>query len=86
MTKWLIAAALLLVSPAMAADMRPGSPATWLPQPGENDTFHGVWVVNSTTGQVYRCNQVGGSAVCIEAKMMSIDEWNRLAQQNQQRR
>src|SRR5580658_11055688 len=68
MSKWLIVVSIMLGSPAIAADAqtRPPSSGPWSAQEGESDTLHGIWVVNSATGTVYRCAQFAGVPTCIE--------------------
>ena len=81
--KWLMVAVALLVSPAIAADApgRQPPPGEWSIQAGEADTLHGVWVVNSSTGKVYRCVQYAAQASCVEATMFTAEEWARRSQQ-----
>jgi hypothetical protein len=87
MSRWLIVAAMLAASPVMAADARRAPVPNydlWSPQQGESDSFHGIWVVNATSGRVYRCYQVVGNPTCIEATMMTAEQWANFVRQNQQ--
>lgn len=83
MNKWLMIGALLIAFPVIAAlaEPRPSLPGPWVPQQGEGDTLHGIWMVNASSGQVYRCGQFAASAVCVEAKMVTAEQWNHPAQQ-----
>jgi hypothetical protein len=80
MIRMFVAGAIVISSPAMAADVPTRPPASaWTALQGESDALHGVWLVDAASGKVYRCSQYAGTAVCIEAKKMTADEWSRLS-------
>jgi hypothetical protein len=84
MMKWLILAALLVVSPAIAADAPVRQIAgDWTILPGETDTLHGIWMVSGSTGKIYRCQQYAGQAACVEAAMFTAEQWAQKTHQQQ---
>jgi len=92
MIKAIIAAVPLLVSlsstlPAAEVALDPQlNGAMWVPERGDESVGHGIWILNTATGQVYHCIATSPVPGCMEALMVSTADAAKAAKQLQQKK
>jgi hypothetical protein len=78
MIKSLTVATLLIASATMSAGAQVSEPGQGTTIQKLDDRRHGIWIMNPGNGTIYWCQQVSGGPTCVEARVITAQEWGRL--------